>query len=612
MTQVIKFIYKIKKIISIIIMSNNNLDYILHPNKEKILEHFFEGPRGYEGESGPKGLRGDRGSRGSVGSAGPPGPPGNGLTEADMLAKSFWCVRDNDCQTPKNVAARFRDDSYLRIGPNSFGDKALVLGGRDNKTGESALYTTYGDIYLDSANADEDDSEPGSIYIGKNSKGNTYINEYGDSTLINDKSGFLGVNMQGTKPENLVHIKGDRALTIENTSSTGASGIIFKDPISTTPQDHTVGVTDYGLYLRDNNNEKVSLTSIDGSIGIGTTTPNTNYTLDVEGQGRFRRDLRLTGGTDASVQINFNDEAKIGERNEFTDINQGLELIGGDTGKSKVQFFGKELNINHGPSNTKTIEFNQNDVKFPIQNTFDGPASFNSQITEEEQASNPDNIYYGLTTNCRSKFNQPEDHTESNWMIDATNEWVKISSSNGIETNAGINFYSAKSDAFEDSTNIYYDHTKAINDGDQINGENLSKGAMIFPSNLIVEGKGNGTLSGIETSQIRCAGIDVNEIRTYNAISYSDKNIKKNIKSINQKDNMNKLLKIKGYDYQNKITNKKDKGLLAQEIEKILPDIVDSSGKYKGIKYDNLIPMLIEGIKYQQKEIEMLKKKLNV
>ena len=75
---------------------------------------------------------------------------------------------------------------------------------------------------------------------------------------------------------------------------------------------------------------------------------------------------------------------------------------------------------------------------------------------------------------------------------------------------------------------------------------------------------------------------------------------------------MNKLLKIKGYDYQNKITNKKDKGLLAQEIEKILPDVVDNSGKYKGIKYDNLIPMLIEGIKYQQKEIEMLKKKLNV
>ena len=50
-------------------MSNNNLDYLLHPDKNYVIENFFEGPRGYEGEAGPRGLNGDRGIRGSPGSA---------------------------------------------------------------------------------------------------------------------------------------------------------------------------------------------------------------------------------------------------------------------------------------------------------------------------------------------------------------------------------------------------------------------------------------------------------------------------------------------------------------------------------------------------------------
>jgi hypothetical protein len=66
-------------------------------------------------------------------------------------------------------------------------------------------------------------------------------------------------------------------------------------------------------------------------------------------------------------------------------------------------------------------------------------------------------------------------------------------------------------------------------------------------------------------------------------------------------------MKFNGYTYKNKITNEFDKGLIAQEIEKIDSNLVDNSNKYKGIKYNNVIPMLVEAIKYQQKEIEQLK-----
>ena len=67
---------------------------------------------------------------------------------------------------------------------------------------------------------------------------------------------------------------------------------------------------------------------------------------------------------------------------------------------------------------------------------------------------------------------------------------------------------------------------------------------------------------------------------------------------------------MNGYEYINKYTNEKDIGVIAQQIEQIAPDLVDNKGKLKGVKYNNIIPMLLEGIKYQQKQIDELKNKI--
>ena len=64
---------------------SNNINYLLHPDKNYVIENFFEGPRGYEGEAGPKGLSGDRGIRGSPGAAGPPSHPGSPWTASVIL-----------------------------------------------------------------------------------------------------------------------------------------------------------------------------------------------------------------------------------------------------------------------------------------------------------------------------------------------------------------------------------------------------------------------------------------------------------------------------------------------------------------------------------------------
>mgnify|MGYP003298709685 CR=1 FL=1 len=67
----------------------------------------------------------------------------------------------------------------------------------------------------------------------------------------------------------------------------------------------------------------------------------------MEGVGRFRKDVRLTGGSDRSLQINLNKSE--GDRKDFTELNRGLELVGGDISRSKLNFFGDNFDIVYGP-----------------------------------------------------------------------------------------------------------------------------------------------------------------------------------------------------------------------------------------------------------------------
>ena len=76
---------------------------------------------------------------------------------------------------------------------------------------------------------------------------------------------------------------------------------------------------------------------------------------------------------------------------------------------------------------------------------------------------------------------------------------------------------------------------------------------------------------------------------------------------MNSKNELNKIQQISGYNYNFK--NSKNNGLIAQQVEKIYPEIVKTnSNNFKGIKYNDLIPSIIESIKEQQIQINELKK----
>jgi hypothetical protein len=55
----------------------------------------------------------------------------------------------------------------------------------------------------------------------------------------------------------------------------------------------------------------------------------------------------------------------------------------------------------------------------------------------------------------------------------------------------------------------------------------------------------------------------------------------------------------------------RDIGVIAQEIEAVLPEIVTTRDNgYKAVKYEKMIALLIECVKEQQKQIDEIKNKL--
>ncbi len=91
----------------------------------------------------------------------------------------------------------------------------------------------------------------------------------------------------------------------------------------------------------------------------------------------------------------------------------------------------------------------------------------------------------------------------------------------------------------------------------------------------------------------------------------SDKRLKDNVIPITNP--ISKIMKIGGYtfDWNGKqdTYSGHDVGVIAQEVEKVLPEVVETrENGYKAVKYDKMVPLLIEAIKDQQKQIDELKK----
>ena len=94
----------------------------------------------------------------------------------------------------------------------------------------------------------------------------------------------------------------------------------------------------------------------------------------------------------------------------------------------------------------------------------------------------------------------------------------------------------------------------------------------------------------------------------------SDERLKQNIKEITQ-DKMDDLFTLNPiiFNYKNDKINKIHYGVLAQDVEKVFPELVeDNMSGYKTVNYQELLPLMLAKIKNMQHQIDELKQSKNI
>lgn len=91
--------------------------------------------------------------------------------------------------------------------------------------------------------------------------------------------------------------------------------------------------------------------------------------------------------------------------------------------------------------------------------------------------------------------------------------------------------------------------------------------------------------------------------------SSSDIRLKKNIKKF--ENTLEKIDEINGVSFEWKQSGSKSAGIIAQELEKVFPELVIDSGDYKKVNYNGLIGVLVESIKELKEEVKELKQRLD-
>ena len=148
----------------------------------------------------------------------------------------------------------------------------------------------------------------------------------------------------------------------------------------------------------------------------------------------------------------------------------------------------------------------------------------------------------------------------------------------------------------------------------QVDADSITNFDTNVKSKLDADEVVSGSNISFDGSTLTVTG-DIDATGDITAYASSDERLKDNITPISNP--IEKVKAIGGYTYnwnglQDKhILGTQDVGVIAQEIEEVLPELVATrESGYKAVRYDKIVALLIEAIKDQQSQIEDLKSRL--
>ena len=135
-------------------------------------------------------------------------------------------------------------------------------------------------------------------------------------------------------------------------------------------------------------------------------------------------------------------------------------------------------------------------------------------------------------------------------------------------------------------------------------GTDLTVGGNAAIIGNYTSSSGNITLTGgtLDAASVMEGSVSV----TSSSLAY-----KENISSFN--NGLETVMNMKPVSYNRKTKTIKDReiGFIAEDMEKVLPEVVSPYRDQKGIRYSEIIPVLVSALQEQQEKINELEKKLS-
>ena len=395
-------------------------------------------------------------------------------------------------------------------------------------------------------------------------------------------------------------------------------------------------LSQFGSFIHiDDITQKIGITSLSTPfVGIGTTNP--GFKLDVNGDinltGTFRQSgsvfegSRFTVGTGSSI---YRLQGNVGIGTSVTP--QKLTVLGN---VSAGQFI-STVTSGTAPltvlSDTQVTNLNASFLRGKLPPTGDIVGTTDTQTLTNKTLTSP-TINTAIIGSAGITFNgtsgtttlQASATASGTLTLPAATDTLVGKNTSDTLTNKSI---AAGSNTITGLTNSNLSGSAGISNANLANatisgvllGSNLN--ALTFTDYLT----SGGTYTGATARTVSVAGTSINTANTLVArdpsgdftagsitatqyTSTSDISLKENVSTI--ENALEKVISLRGVEYDRIESGEHQIGVIAQEVEKIIPEVVYGD-KIKSVAYANIVALLIEAIKEQQKEINELKKKFN-
>ena len=431
----------------------------------------------------------------------------------------------------------------------------------------------------------------------------------------------------------------------DSTYNSNINGFIIGSSNNNNIQSFTIGQV-----LNSNNSITPTndFTIYNHNIGINTSFP--NYTLDVNGIGHFNSNVYIDG---PALVI------PVGSTSERPDPSQGMIRYNTDNSSFEGYGPGNTWGSLGGVVNTEQTTYikaelyptaNDNNLRFINNNnenmriTSNGLVGIGTsdplyKLDVNGTAHFSESVIFDKEINCASNLYTINTYITSNIIIgqrilSTSNTNSLIIGSQSYPPSVVDGSLQINGDTYITGT-LYASRVRYGNAGTIMNIPGTTILTNLQVTNLTCVNPINGTIAnssnqdsitelnnlisiGSITSPTIHSNLDIYNSNVIihgtlyaNLYNTSDKRIKTNFLPISNP--LEKISKLTGYTYTRIDTNKNECGLIAQDVQKVLPEVVnENTDKLLSIAYGNMAGLWVEAFKEMQERINTLESKIEI